>query len=179
MPAICLNELSNYNNGTLVYKWFDLEDFASAAEYNEAVQKWLETCPTVLGSPCEEWNIADYEDIPSDFVGDYCFDAEAFYSFKELADQLETGALEAYINCFGSMPENIDQFNERFFMETEHKSDDWHGFYIEIAEQLIDDSGLLNDVPETVSMYFDYEKYGRDIYINDLTMSNGFIFWNR
>ena len=178
MPAICLNELSNYNNGTLVYKWFDLEDFTTAEEYNEAVYNWLETCPTVSGYPCEEWNIADYEDVPSEFVGDYSFDAESFYAYKDLADQLEDGALSAYIDCFGSLPKDIDEFNDRFFMQTEEKNDNWHGFYIEIAGYLIDETGVLNEVPEIIASYFDYEKYGRDVYMNDMTSSNGFVFWN-
>lgn len=178
MPAICLNELSNYNNGTLVYKWFDLEDFTNAEEYNEAVCNWLETCPTVSGYPCEEWNIADYEDVPSEFVGDYSFDAESFYAYKDLTDQLEDSALAAYIDCFGSLPKDIEEFNDRFFMQTEEKNDNCHGFYIEIAGYLIDEAGVLNEVPEIIASYFDYEKYGRDVYMNDMTSSNGFVFWN-
>lgn len=178
MPAICLNELSNYNNGSLVYKWFNLEDFTTADEYNEAVQEWLETCPSVSGYPCEEWNIADYENIPSQFVGDYCFDAEAFYAYKELSDQLEDGALEAYMYCFSAMPESLDEFNNKFLMATEYRNDTWHGFFVEIAEELVEQNGMLDGIPEEVARYFDYEMYGRDTYLNDLTMHNGFVFWN-
>lgn len=35
--AICLNELSNYNNGELVYKWFNLDNYVDASEFWEAV----------------------------------------------------------------------------------------------------------------------------------------------
>lgn len=179
MPSICLNELANYNNGNLVWKWFNLDNFSNADEYNEAVQEWLETCPGVYGSPCEEWNIADAENIPEQFVGDYSFDVEGFYTFKELNDQLEEGALEAYLAIFSEMPESVEQFNDRFFGISEEKNDEWPGFYIELGEQLVDENGMLEGVPEEVANYFDYEKYGRDRYLNDLNMSNGFLFWNR
>ena len=33
----------------------------------------------------------------------------------------------------------------------------------DVAIQIVEETGMLNGVPETLAMYFDYEAYGRDL----------------
>lgn len=44
------------------------------------------------------------------------------------------------------------------------------------TESWADDNGLLDSVPENLRSYFDYEAYARDLFIDDFTFSNGFVF---
>ena len=38
------------------------------------------------------------------------------------------------------------------------------------------DTGLLADVPETVALYFDYEAYARDLFLDSFTFIDGHVF---
>lgn len=174
--AICLNELSNYNNGELVYKWFDLDSYADASEFWEAVNEWLAACPHPYGGECEEWNIADIEGIPSQFYGEYSFDAKGFYQYKELAAEIGEAELEAYLSIFNEMPETADQFNEKFFCKAECSLES-NGFYGEIGHELAELNEINSQLPEHLASYFNYEAYGRDEYINGMGARNGFVFW--
>lgn len=49
-----------------------------------------------------------------------------------------------------------------------------------LAEHLADETGMLNDMPENLRNYFDFEKYGRDLQLGgDVWEEGGFYFWNR
>lgn len=47
----------------------------------------------------------------------------------------------------------------------------------DVAYQAVNESGLLDGVPEQVKMYFDYEAYGRDMEINGtfIQIDNSFV----
>ena len=134
----------------------------------------------VLAHPygvCEEWNLADVEGIPSKFYGEYSFDAKGFYEYKELAEEIGKEELEAYLSIFNQMPESASEFYEKFFCKTEFTHDNCNGFYGEIGYELAKLNDIDNQLPEHLARYFDYEAYGRDTYINEMGMSNGFVFW--
>ncbi len=47
------------------------------------------------------------------------------------------------------------------------------------AEQLVDDCGMLSEMPDNLQIYFDYEKFGRDlVWSGDYWFDedNGFVF---
>jgi antirestriction protein len=52
----------------------------------------------------------------------------------------------------------------------EHFEDAYKGTWPseqEYAENFVDDIGLLDEVPDTLRSYFDYEAFARDLFIND------------
>lgn len=50
----------------------------------------------------------------------------------------------------------------------------------ELAEHLVDSSGILSDAPKVLVAYFDYEAYGRDIMLGgEAWENNGHFFNNR
>jgi antirestriction protein len=50
----------------------------------------------------------------------------------------------------------------------------------ELAEHLVDSTGILSNAPTALVAYFDYEAYGRDIMLGgDAWEHNGFFFNNR
>lgn len=73
-------------------------------------------------------------------------------------------------------PEDPDHYYDNDgYDQGEYQSDS------QVAEDFIDsvygDVGRMDK--ETLSNYFDYEAFGRDVRINDLTESDGYLFWNR
>ena len=153
---ICFNELANYNAGNLVYKWFDLDGFCSADEFNEAFQEWLASCRHPHGGECEEWNIADFENIPEQFVGSYSFNSEAFFKYNELTED-EKLALEYLTSICGySFADSLDKIEDIHIVEQD--IEDYAFDYINETEEL----------PEIAKQYFDYSAYARDMEINGL-----------
>ena len=52
--------------------------------------------------------------------------------------------------------------------------------FTELAEHLVDETGVLSNAPTALVAYFDYEAYGRDIRLGgDVWEHNGFYFNNR
>lgn len=50
----------------------------------------------------------------------------------------------------------------------------------EFAEHFAEETGLLNEMPDNLRSYFDFEAYGRDLLMGgDVWQENGFWFWNR
>ena len=49
--------------------------------------------------------------------------------------------------------------------------------YTELAESIVDEGGMLDDMPEGLRYYFDYEKFGRDLR-HDYWEQNGYYFRN-
>ena len=177
MARICINELANYNNGELVFKWFDLDDYVDSGDFWEDVSTWLASCVDQHGQKGEEWILGDVEDIPEQFYSEYSFDAAKFFEYQELVNSVGEEMLEAYVDVFGDLPATAAEVNERFFKKTEHFDDDSRSFHIEIGCALVEHDGILSEIPESVSRYFDYAKYGRDHYGQSMGLSNGFVFW--
>ncbi|EHL5833700.1 antirestriction protein ArdA [Salmonella enterica] len=41
---------------------------------------------------------------------------------------------------------------------------------------MVEDSGMLSEVPESLRRYFDYEAFARDLFCDGYFMSDGFVF---
>jgi antirestriction protein len=48
----------------------------------------------------------------------------------------------------------------------------------EFAEELVDDTGMLSNVPDNIRFYFDYEAFGRDLFMGDYWIEDGHVFRN-
>ena len=180
MSAICFNELSNYNHGKLVFKWFNLDLMSSAEEFYNSFYQWLHGIKDpCTGQPCEEVNIADAEEIPEIFYGNYSFNADKFFQYRELADEVGEDKLNAYLDIFGELPDDADAINERYFDFIDYNTDDTTGFYIEVGYMVAEYTGIDSELPEYIKNYFNYESYGRDAYIDNLRLSNKHLFWIR
>jgi antirestriction protein len=47
-----------------------------------------------------------------------------------------------------------------------------YGSTLEFTDQLIEDSGMLDEMPENLRPYFDYEKFDRDLFMGDYWASD-------
>ena len=116
---ITLYALANYNHGRLVPKTFDLADYRDHDDYRLAVSEWLETVPY----PCEpgrfeeEWIVADYEDIPEPFVGEYDLYREFWRYFdqrRELCDSLHEAFDEFYDLFVSGDEDSLPDFSDAY-----------------------------------------------------------------
>lgn len=143
-------ELSNYNNGKLIGKWFDL-DGISKDDHQEELQAWLEELTEETGELCEEWILGDVEDVPDHLHGEWdvydeFFLIQEFLSTTHLDDDVVWAGVELGISLDRIEDAYVGQFDS----------------YEQMAEQYVDE-GFFGDVSESLSFYIDYDKLGRTL----------------
>lgn len=147
-----------YNSGSIAGKWFDLEDYACKQDFEEACQEFH-------GPGEHEFMFQDHEGIPPCLIGESYVDP-AVWELMDFDGDMD--AALAYCNCFDKWDE--DDFNDRYRGEYES----WRT----LAEEILDDTGQLGEIPESLRYYFDYEAYGRDLRLSgDIVEQDGYYFW--
>jgi len=163
---ITLNSLSDYNAGRLIWKTFDLSNM-DREDYLTAISEWLTSITKKLddGEIREEWNVADIEGIPRNFVGDYDLD-DGFWEYKEAveASGLDVEVFEAAMDA----GINIDSVEDSYRGQWNNDYD----FAVETFDEL-----YAHEVPEFMQNYIDYEAFARDLMM-DFTEADGHYFYN-
>ena len=157
---VYITDLEAYNNGHLVGSWYELrmsqEDLAHAIQ-NE-LQKGQKICKHTHNH--EEYFISDFECdyLKIDEYNDLEALNETAQKMESLEGQEKTAVklmLENYIvNSIDEAVENLDNM----ICTGESKMED-------IAYNYIEESGALQNLPESLQGYFDYEALGRDMEI--------------
>ena len=152
MMNIYLTNLGKYNEGELIGEWVELP------VSQEELQKVFERIG--INEEYEEYFITDYE---CDFyeVGEY----ESLDTLNEIAERIkelgkeESEVVKALMSELGyTLNEAIDKVNSgnyRIYSDCDDMTD--------IAYQVVEECGYLNNVPDNVARYFDYESFGRDL----------------
>ena len=152
MMNIYLTNLGKYNEGELVGEWVELP--VSQEELQEVFKR------IGINEEYEEYFITDYE---CDFyeVGEY----ENIDTLNEIAEKLdeldesESKIVKAMMSeCGYTLDEAIEKVNNGDYMIYSDCED-----MTDVAYQVVENCGYLNNVPETVARYFDYESFGRDL----------------
>lgn len=160
---IYLTNLGKYNEGELIGEWVTLP---ITEEELEAVFERIG-----INEEYEEYFITDYEtDVDGLKIGEY----DNLEELNELAETLEDMS-EEELEVVGVMLEDGCEFDEAI---EKTENGDYRVYYncndmSDVAFQVIEESGFLNDVPDTVTRYFDYEAYGRDLDIEGKFYSVG------
>jgi antirestriction protein len=88
---IYVASLSDYNDGRLEGKWFDLSDYPDASDLMMAIQEMLDELTEKYndGEVREEWAVHDYEGIPSTLASEYMGeqDFQQLYDIAIVADE--------------------------------------------------------------------------------------------
>lgn len=177
-PRIFVTCLASYNAGNLIGKWIDLDDYSSADDLKEAISEYLteldKETPLDGGEVREEYFITDYEGFPETMYSEY-MDFEPVYEYMEVVSDMDEDRLEAFTlfvdNNGGDFDSDTkEQFEEAYQGQYNSTSD--------FTEQLVDELGYLDQMPENIRYYFDYDKFERDLFISDYWESNGHIFRN-
>lgn len=150
MLKINVTNLKKYNEGALVGEWVSLP--------HEGLEEVLNK---ISNNGNDELFISDYEtDISNLKISEY----DDILQLNEIAEEIdnlsddEVIALQAYLEQYNDIEqalEEVRQGNYTIYYDCDDMSD--------VAYQVVNESGLLDGVPETIKGYFDYEAYGRDI----------------
>ena len=88
---IYVASLSDYNDGRLEGKWFDLSDYPDGSDLMMAIQEMLDEITEKYndGEVREEWAVHDYEGIPSTLASEYMGeqDFQQLYDIAIVADE--------------------------------------------------------------------------------------------
>lgn len=151
-PCVYVADLGAYNSGFLHGVWVSMSD--DLETINEQIQKMLSESPIGFS---EETAIHDFENWFGLHVNDY----DSLSSLHDLAVLIEKHG-EAYAKYTDNM--GLEHATEEGFEEAYQGQWDSE---LAFTENLIDECGLLAEVPEVLQCYFDTESYARDLFISD------------
>jgi len=150
-PSIWAGSLSAYNNGTLLGEWLAPEDYQTYSDFDKAIKK--------VTKNADEVAIMDYNNCP-DF-GEYpCI--KSLYDFI-VASKESNVPFEALIKY----AENQHISEPEDYINIITQAEDsycgiWDNFQ-EYADDFVDSTGMLSGVDISVSAYFDYNDFARDL----------------
>ena len=175
-PKIYVGTYGMYNSGSLLGKWFDLSDYNDAEEFYKDCYEYHrnEFLPELM--------FQDWEYIPAFLISESSLHEDSFRYFEAVSEMDEdiAEAFELYCSNIISWPANGNDLDEML----EGFNEAYQGYYggvmkdpkTEFAYQYIEDIGLLAGVPELLERYFDYEAFGRDMFLGDYSEFEGHIF---
>lgn len=113
--------------------------------------------------------VADAEGLAKAFLGrNDTFDLDDFVESRDYcaSNHVDEDAVVAYLSYAGSWSKS--DFEDLYQGEADSE--------VAFAEQLCDDLGYLNEMPEHLRSYFDYEAFARDLFISDYWLEDGYVF---
>lgn len=146
--AIYCGTYAKYNDGNLKGKWFKLSDYADADALLDACREFHkdEPDPELMFQDFEGFPRSYYSESPDKALLDKAYEWEA-------ASESDREIWDAYIKNMGKDAELSDALDA--YAGTYRSVTAW-------AENFIEETGMLADVSETISRYFDYEAFGLD-----------------
>lgn len=153
MLNIYVANLGKYNEGELVGAWIELP------KTEDEIMQILKD-QVGINEQYEEWAIHDYE---SDF-GYKVEEYDNIFELNELAEQMdnfgetEQAAFKAFLEDGCPVNEAIEHVNNSDYLVYSNCND-----MSDVAYQYVEESGILNQIPENLQNYFDFEAYGRDM----------------
>lgn len=165
-PRIYVGTYAKYNNGSIAGAWLDLEDYSDKSEF-------LEACAVLHSDEADpEFMFQDYEGFPESYYSE-CSVSEELFEWLTL-DEGDKELLAAYRESVSDG--TIEQARDNFAGKGKSLTD-W-------VEEFLEETGGLDEVPENLRRYFDYESYARDMqYGGDVFTveheGETWVFWNR
>jgi antirestriction protein len=163
IASLFITNLGKYTEGQLVGEWIDFP--TEESEINALLERI-----GVDGIRYEEYFVTDFESNFFEYPGEY-FD---IYEFNEKCEEVEESNLDpeivkALLEDGYTIDQIIDEEVEYIYYQADSMAD--------VAEQIADETGLLESMPERLRFYFNFEAYGRDIEIEGhwISTDNGFI----
>lgn len=153
--SVWIGNLGDYNAGILRGDWYNLDDY-DLDELTEAVDE-------LTNDGQNDYFIADSMSDYGVEVGEY-ESLESLYEKYDLVNDIidkygdnAGDVISAYTDLIDSDLENISSCDFYFYSDCYTMAD--------VAYEIMDQTGELDEMPEHLRRYFDYESYGRDIEI--------------
>ena len=117
-----------------------------------------------------EFMYQDMQNFPDSWYDESSLDEETFdriIEFAELDDD-DRKAFEAFMDVRCDSDVTFEEFRECYCGAWDSEE--------EYAEQLVDELGILDEVPEHIRRFFDMEAYADELFRYDYDYSDGYVF---
>ena len=160
IPALYVSTYAKYNAGYLTGAWIDLK----ACEDKET---FLAVCRALHGDEdYPELMFQDFRGFPKELYSE-CGGVDGLYTYIEALENCENPeALTAFLDHFEL--EDLCEFEDRFVGPFDSE--------VDFAYDVVENKELLKNAGE-LALYFNYEAYARDLFINDYVFIKGFVFF--
>lgn len=157
-----VTNMREYTKGNIIGEWVD---------FPCEIEDWKKALKRIgIGETSEEFFFTDYESEVADLTKELG-EIENYEDLQELAEkleELEKGEREVFeaslevepCKCASACSWRIDTLGEWMLYENVNSDYDLGEYYAE-------EGGILNNIPENLRYYFDFEAYGRDISIEE------------
>lgn len=164
-PALYVGSYKKYSEGDLSGCWVSI---AKCADYDE----FMRVCHYIHRDEGQDVELMfqDADNIPECWYSECGLDEETFDLIKAYAelDEDEQRAYEAYLDLRCEHDVTVEDFRE-------HYCGEWHSEE-EFTENLIDELGLLDEIPEHLRRFFDVSAYSDELFRYDYDYTDGFVF---
>jgi antirestriction protein len=162
-PKIYVGTYGMYNSGSLFGKWFDLSDYSDAQEFYKDCYEYHRNESESSGSR-PELMFQDWEYLPSFLISESSLHQDTFKYFEAVSEMDDDRAEAFEIYC-----SDIVSYQGYFGRVMKDPK-------TEFTYQYVVYTGMLSGAPEILEKYFDYEAFGRDLFIESYAEINEFIF---
>lgn len=152
MMNIYLTNLGKYNEGELVGEWVqlpisdeELQEVFKRIGINEEYEEYF-----ITDYECDFYEIGEYESIST--LNEM---AEKFDNLDEEQEQVVKVLMSECRYDLDDAIEKAESGDYRFYTDCNDMTD--------VAYAVVEECGYLDNVPENVARYFDYEAFGRDL----------------
>lgn len=163
--SIYVGTYGKYNSGDLAGAWLNVLDYESEADFYEA-------CRELHSDEADpEFMFQDFENMPKGMAGECWINEELFEMAAELAtlSDTEAEAYEIFRNACSSGDDlSVERFRDCWMGEWDSEED--------FAENFADECGYLNQMPDSLRCYFDFEKFARDLFLDGYYFDAGHVF---
>jgi antirestriction protein len=149
---------AKYNNGSISGAWLDLTNYSNADDF------YLACAELHKDESDPEFMFQDFDGFHKSLYNE-SGNIDAIYDYLTECALLSQDIVNAGLDC--DIP--LSRIEGAYYGE--YESD------LDFAYNYIDDTCFLNDIPESIVRYFDYESYSKDLSY-DFSNSNGFYFSN-
>jgi antirestriction protein len=143
-PRVYVGTYGAYNSGSLKGQWLDLGDYSDAEEFNEA-------CKALHSSEDDpEFMFQDWEGIPEGMISESSLDDDIWEWLRlDDHDKQLLSVYREYVDRTGTL-----ETAQEAYSGTYTSPKDW-------AEDYLEGSGILSEVPQALRGYFDFAAYAR------------------
>ena len=163
-PAVYVGTYHKYNCGSIFGMWLDLTTFA---DYDE----FLAVCAYLHRDEADpEFMAQDYENFPDEWYTEGFMSRDEFDKIQEFAelDDDDREAFQAFMDLKCDSDLSVDDFREAYQGEWDSEED--------FARNIIEECGMLDNVPESLKDYFDFERYADELFRWDYDFQDGYVF---
>ncbi|MBD5230360.1 MAG: antirestriction protein ArdA [Bacteroidales bacterium] len=161
-PSVYVGTYGKYNDGSLCGLWIDLSSFNSYDDF-------IDFCKAIHADEEDpELMAQDFEGFPRQWYNEGFMSEDDFDHILEYSEMCDKHSVEA-VDDYMEFEDSLDNFEEAYCGEWNSEED--------FARHIIEECYDLEKMMGNLANYFDYEAFGRELFMWDYSMgANGHVF---